>query len=62
MSVPKDSFKQKIYYCTEILKSKEMSPHDKLTEIGPIIWELDKALAKGKVTIYDKTRKTKNPL
>jgi hypothetical protein len=62
MNVHKDSFEKKIYYCTEILRSKEMSPYEKLTEIGPIIWELDKALAKGKVTINDKARKTKNPL
>ena len=46
---PKD-MRSKIAYACETMAGDE-TPHDKLSEVGPIVWELRDALRKGKLKL-----------
>jgi len=55
---PAEELRRQIDYCIQILDHDDgpdvLSYRDKLAEVGPVIWDLWKALQEGKVELRDK--------
>jgi len=52
---PAEELRSQIDYCVQILDqdADALSHKDKLAEVGPVIWDLWKALQEGKVELRD---------